>query len=135
MSIGFGENGKAVYSKVWSVEDKGKYVKGQISTSRKDKDGNYLNSSWFVRFVGGCADKARDIDRGTTILITAGSIETQKAEDGKIYTNVVIFGFDFPEDNNSGQTQRKPVNGTGSKKSKAPTYEVEDSEDDEDLPF
>lgn len=133
MSISIGENTKATFAKVWSVEDKGNYVKTQISTSRKDKDGNYINSSWFANFVGKCVDKARELERGTRIKITAGTIENKKTDDGKIYTNVTVFGFDFlDEEGGNEPAPKKPVNGTGTKKPKAPTYEVED---EDDMPF
>ncbi len=128
-------NIKDTYAKVWSAEEKPKYVKAQISTSRKDQEGNFINSSWFANFVGKCVDKARGLERGTKIKITAGTIENKKTDDGKIYTNVTIFGFDLPDEEGGNEpAPKKPVNGTGTKKPKAPTYEVEDSEDDE-LPF
>jgi len=39
------------YGTVWNVEQNEQgFVKGRITTSEKDKDGNYTNSSWFVTF-------------------------------------------------------------------------------------
>ena len=44
-------NDNKIYAKVWKVtpSENGKYVDLQITTSEKDNDGNYVNSSWFPR--------------------------------------------------------------------------------------
>lgn len=127
MAISFGENSKSPFAKVWKVEPQSNYVKAQISTSRKNKSGEYENSSWFASFVGNCVDKARELKRGDTIKITAGQISVTKKDD-KSYTNVVIFGFEEPDFEN----ESKPVQKKETKKKQE--LEYEDS-DDESLPF
>ena len=43
MSIFF----KDTYATLWDVKPAEKYTDLNISTSEKDKDGNYVNSSWY----------------------------------------------------------------------------------------
>jgi hypothetical protein len=126
--IYFGSKERPVFAKVWSTDDKGNYVKTQISTSKKKKDGSgYENSSWFGSFVGSaCVDKARDLEEKATIKITSGSISTSKGTDGKSYTNVAIFDFDF------GDVDNEPA---PKKKATKKQAEVDDDSDNEDLPF
>lgn len=88
------ENGYAI---VWSVEDKGNYVKGRISTSEKGKDGKYVNSNWFVTFVGKAKEPALALSTKDRIKITSGKISnttTGEGKDKKSYINVVIFDFE-----------------------------------------
>ena len=46
---------KGTYATVWKVEKNEKgFVKGRISTSEKNQDGEYINSNWFVSFGKDC---------------------------------------------------------------------------------
>jgi len=133
MAISFGDQGRIVYAKVWSVEDKGKYVKTQISTSRKDKEGNYINSGWFANFVGKSVDMAKQINEKDSIQILAGQIENKKNEDGKYFTSLTIFEFQFSDNNNSSsqQTSSRPVNSKRTQNLDVPPP----IDEDEDMPF
>lgn len=85
------------YATVWSVEDKGNYVKGRISTSEKDKDGKYINSNWFVIFVGKAKEPALALSTKDRIKIISGKISnttTGEGENKKSFVNVVIFDFE-----------------------------------------
>jgi len=85
------------YATVWSVEDKGNYVKGRISTSEKNKEGKYVNSNWFVTFVGKAKEPALALSTKDRIKIISGKISnttTGEGEDKKSYLNVVIFDFE-----------------------------------------
>lgn len=85
------------YATVWSVEDKGNFVRGRISTSEKDKDGKYINSNWFVIFVGKAKEPALALSAKDRIKITSGKISnttTGEGEDKKSFVNVVIFDFE-----------------------------------------
>jgi hypothetical protein len=137
MSISFGEDARAPYAKVWSVEDKGNYVKASLSTSRKDKNGTYENSHWMANFVGKCAEKAKELSKGDSIKIISGALSTRLTEDKKSYTNMVIFAYEYqePRDGRSTSSTTKPES-----KSAKPTETARDgfytlNEDDEDLPF
>ena len=132
MAISFGDNAKAPFAKVWKIDPQANCVKAQISTSEKDKDGKYVNSSWFATFVGKCVPKARELERGDSIKITAGKLSITKKDD-KSYTNMVIFGFDEPDFESENTSAPKKES-----KKKVPAqsdnlYTI--SEDDEDLPF
>jgi len=85
------------YATVWSVEDKGNFVRGRISTSEKDKDGKYINSNWFVTFVGKAKEPALALSAKDRIKITSGKISnttTGEGKDKKSFVNVVIFDFE-----------------------------------------
>ena len=136
MSISFGENSRATYVKIWKIDPQPRYVKAQVSTSRKDKDGQYVNSSWFANFVGQCAGDAENLSRGDSIKVLSGNIENKKTEDGKIYTNVTIFAFE-PADGSgqsSGNSRSKPVNAKRTQNLDVPPTRDDDDESDE-LPF
>jgi hypothetical protein len=77
------------YATIWQPENKGKYTTANISTSKKDKDGNYNNMSWKARFVG----KNQDIHERMRIKITSGAIEVRKYEE-KYYYDVVVFEWE-----------------------------------------
>lgn len=74
------------YAKVWTVDKKEKYLDLRISTSEKDKDGNYVNSSWFPRVIGHAFQSLKnDLKEGDRIKITQCKFtnEPYKTEDGK----------------------------------------------------
>jgi len=85
------------YATVWSVEDKGNFVKGRISTSEKDKDGKYINSNWSAIFVGKAKEPALALSTKDRIKIISGKINkttTGEGEDRKSFVNVIIFDFE-----------------------------------------
>lgn len=84
------------YAKIWEVEDKGKYIQAKVSSSRKDKrDDTWVNSNWFVRFVGKCTDQARVLSKGDRVIITNGTVESvYDKEKQRVYTNVTVFEFE-----------------------------------------
>lgn len=91
-----------VYATVWEIEDKGNFVKGRISTSEKNKEGKYVNSNWFVIFVGKAKEPALALSTKDRIKITSGKISntiTGEGKNKKSFVNVVIF--DFENMNNS----------------------------------
>lgn len=86
-----------VYATVWSIEDKGNYVKGRISTSEKNKEGKYINSYWFATFVGKAKEPALALSAKDRIKIASGKISnttTGEGKDKKSFVNVVIFDFE-----------------------------------------
>lgn len=85
------------YATVFGVEDKNTYVKGRISTSEKDQAGNYINSNWFVTFLGNAKDKARNLSDKDKIKITSCKLSNVAKEfngEKKSFLNVAIFDFE-----------------------------------------
>lgn len=82
------------FVKVFKVEDKGNFVKAQVSTSEKKQDGSYENSSWFPMFVGKCLDEARKIQEGDVLTIAKGKLtNVYNKEKKQSYLNMVVFEF------------------------------------------
>lgn len=77
------------YATIWQPESKGKYTTANISTAKKDKDGNYINMSWKAKFVG----KNQNIHERMRIKIVSGLVENRVYNE-KYYTDVVIFEWE-----------------------------------------
>ena len=91
------------YATVWEIEDKGNFVKGRISTSEKNKEGKYVNSYWFVTFVGKAKEPALALSAKDRIKITSGKISNTtigEGKDKKSFVNVVIFDFELANQEN-----------------------------------
>ena len=101
------------YATVWQPESKGKYTQANLSTGKKDKDGNWTNMSWRAKFVG----KNQDVTEKQRIKITSGSVENRKYED-KFYTDVIVFEWE-------------PIE----KKDTQPTFAQLEQEGEDSLPF
>ena len=79
---------------VYKVEDKGTYVKAQLSTSEKKQDGTYENSSWFCSFVGNSKESARQLKDKDKITITKGKLTNVYNKEKKVsYLNMTVFEF------------------------------------------
>lgn len=116
------------YANVFDVEDKGKYVKAHISTSRKDQNDEYINSNWFAYFFGKAKDKAANLEDKSRIFILQGGVTCEKFEDSegenKYFTSVKIFDFIQLGSSDSGSK----------KSSKKKKVDDDDEEDDEPAP-
>lgn len=74
-----------IYAKVWKVDQKGKYIDLQMSTSEKDANGNYVNSGWFPRAIGKAFTAFKDrLKTGDRIIITKSKMTNERytAQDG-----------------------------------------------------
>jgi hypothetical protein len=91
-----GLNSKGFYCKVWKIEDCGNYHQCQISTSKKNKDGNYVKDySGFVRLIGHAHNKAKEISEGDTIKVSNFELTNNYSKErNTTYTNVAIFEID-----------------------------------------
>ena len=138
--------GRGGYARVWSVENKGNYSVGKVSTSKKKKDESGYETDFqdgFVRFVGSAHEKVCNLDiptnkdgnsLGVGIQITSCDVTTPyDAEKKKTYTNYVIFAFDLAD--GSATTTEKSSKKSASKASKAKKQVEESDEEDSDLPF
>lgn len=132
--------GRGGYARLWSIEDKGNYSVGKISTSKKRKDGEGYETDFqdgFVRFIGSAHEKAKSIDlpeKGITIQITSFEVTTPiDANTKKKYTNYAVFAFDIPDNNGNSNSTKK----SAAKTSKANTKKAaeEETPQDDDLPF
>jgi hypothetical protein len=87
----------AKYCKVWKAEAKENMVLVDLSTSKKDKDGKYVNSKYFkVKFVGKCLQDAKRLADGDKINIMSGLIGKREYQ-GKYYDDVIVFEFEPSE--------------------------------------
>lgn len=76
-----------IFGKVWKVEKKEKYLDLQMSTSEKDKDGNYINSPWYPRVIGHAFNTLKDdLAEGDKIIITKSKFTNERytAKDGTV---------------------------------------------------
>ena len=73
-----------IFAKVWKVEKSEKYIDLQVTTSEKDKEGNYVNSGWFPRLIGHAFNALKDaIKEGDTLIITKCKITNERYEDNE----------------------------------------------------
>lgn len=108
-------NFNSVYASVFRPDtDNDKYVKANISTSRKDQNDEYINSNWFGYFLGRAKDKAAKLNDGARIFIVSGGVTnekfTDKNGDDKYFVSVKIFDFvilDNKEDESGGKKSAK----------------------------
>ena len=90
-------NKTKIFAKVWKVTpaENGKYIDLQVSTSEKNEDESYTNSSWFPRAIGHAANALKDVKEGDRIEITSCKFtnERKKMEDEtyKSFFRFIIF--------------------------------------------
>lgn len=96
-----------IFAKVWKVDKSEKYIDLQVTTSEKDKEGNYVNSGWFPRLIGHAFNALKDtIKEGDTLIITKCKMtnERYKDDDGNTKSRfkfvVLEASIDEPKENN-----------------------------------
>lgn len=100
------------YATVWQVMQREYPARIRLSTSRKDQNGNYVNSNWFASLFGDAFKKVNLLpDERTRIRILKGMVEhisvKQKDDTYKEYVNMTIF--DFEVEDNQGSPQVPPA--------------------------
>lgn len=71
-----------IYAKVWTVKKFDKYMELRVSTSEKDGEGNYINSTWFPRLIGHAFNSLKDtLKEGDRIVINKAKLTNES------YTN------------------------------------------------
>lgn len=80
------------YHKVWKKEEKNGFTKLNLGDSRKNKDGEYENWTWFDVLIVGRA-KNTPVNEGDTITINSGLISKRKYNE-KYYDDIVVFDFE-----------------------------------------
>jgi hypothetical protein len=129
MSFNIGEHRFSQIATYWQTREKhDNYAVVSLSTSRKDKEGNWFNSNWgFVRFVGKAVNGLDELEPKDRIEIVSGMISSEPyMKDGeKAYPKtpqIVVFAWKRYVRSEEGGNDTPPV--------------VEDSEDsNEELPF
>lgn len=125
------------YATVWEIMSKtDKVARVRLSTSRKNLQGEYINSNWFASFIGGALKKLDELDVGekTRIVLQKGYVaidSVQKDGQWNNYTNLAVFDFDLAESLDG--VQQSSANPTMKSTSTPPPPEPE--EDAEDYPF
>ena len=110
----------------------GKYIDLQITTSEKDMDGNYVNSSWFPRCIGKSVNTLKGVKREDRIVITKCKFTNERytTEDGatKSRFRFLILDAEIEGKANGGNA---PVN-----TKPAPKTQPEDNQEaEEDCPW
>lgn len=86
------------YVSVFKVDIKDRYVQANLSTSKKNVDGSYVNMYWIAHFRGNAFEVAKKLKDKDKIEITNGIIENHyDKEKDKLYVNVTIFDFKMQE--------------------------------------
>jgi len=87
-------NKTKIFAKVWKVtpSENGKYIDLQVSTSEKNEDESYTNSSWFPRAIGHAANALKDVKEGDRIEITSSKFTNErKKQDDETYKSFFRF--------------------------------------------
>ncbi len=69
------------YAKVWKVDKHEKYIDLQMTTSEKDRDGNYINSGWFARVIGHAYNSIQNVQAGDRLIVTKSKVSNEKYVD------------------------------------------------------
>lgn len=132
-------NTNNVYATVWEVEARGNYIKANVVTSRKDQQGEYVNSYWNGMFLGEAKKEAAKLNDKDRIHITSAGVSNEKfvGEDGKnrYYVALKIFEFEKLDGKKSESKESEKTKKSTKSKKKVPTPPVIEDDDDEDVPF
>lgn len=132
--MGFREG---AYARVWSAEKgKGNYSVCNLNISKKDKETNEYNIDFqdgYVKFIGDAHKLISSIDipekGGVSIKITSCEVTNKyDKEKKKIYTNFIIYGFEFPDSNDNNKSSSKATKEKG-------IINEPTSDEDYELPF
>ena len=82
-----------IRAKVWRAGVYNGRLLISITTYEKDRNGNYINSSWFARCLSKSKEALKDVKKGDNIVIKRCALrKTYNIGKGKEY-----FGFDIYE--------------------------------------
>ena len=126
------------WATVFKPREQNGFVKAQLSTSEKDQEGNFTNSTWFASFSKNISEKAKKLQDKDRIIIKKGKLTniSKKNEDGSYtsYLNLNIYHFVLPEENGDYSAPSEST-GTTFPKPKPPIKEIKEKEQDDSLPF
>lgn len=76
-----------IYATVWETKpsENGKYIDMRITTSEKIDDGEFENSTWFIRVIGHALNSLKNVKRKERITITKAKLTnlSHKKDDGE----------------------------------------------------
>lgn len=104
-----------VTATVWKIEDKGKFTKAQISTSKKNKVTNTYETdfSGYVNFVGHAHNKVSQIKEKEKIKIGDFEVTNSYDKEKKItYTNIAVYSFETMAEANNAPSNTTPAKTT-----------------------
>lgn len=106
---------KDQWANLWDVKVGDKYADLRITTSEKDKEGNYVNSTWFPRVWGNVAEQFKHMQPGDRFKIVSGKVSnpSRKMQDGKLrsFLEFRIFSISDITSKDGGEVQSNPVDG------------------------
>jgi len=111
------------YHKVWEVKEENGFIKVNLGDSRKNKDGEYENCTWFDCLLLGKA-KEFGIKKDDVVTIVSGQVFKRKYND-KWYDDIKIFEVAYSNSEQKAPSSEKPSEG----------FVAIDNFDDDDLPF
>jgi len=131
------------YLKVWKVEERNGYIHLDLGDTRKDKNGEYENCTWFGCTLLGDAAK-KNIKEGDKVEVKSGQIFQEKYNE-KWYTKIKIFHIDVMESDQSNSfggtpDPKKSTSGFGGftpadKKPDPNSFEGSQIPFEDDIPF
>ena len=132
---------KGAYASCWSVEEgRGNTMKVRLSTSRKNKDGEYEQDfSGFCTFIGTAKAKAEKLKEKDRIRLGDVDVTTwYNKEKGVEYVTYKVFDFEMAnaKDGATQQSDAPAPKKTAKATKKSALDELEDGGvDEDDLPF
>ena len=113
------------YATVWETKPgKGNWTDVKLSTSRKNRDGDYeTDFSGYVRFIGDAHKEAEYLAEKTRIKLGECDVTNSYDKEKKVtYTNYAVFSFEYAD-------------GSGSAAGDSQGFANVPDVDEEDLPF
>jgi len=91
---------------IWGADKQDKYVKARLSTAEKNKQTDeWVNSSWFVKFIGKAKERAESLTDKDRITVLKGKMtNTYNKDTKKSFMDFVIFDFEMAESNQYAPT-------------------------------
>lgn len=138
------EKPSATYATVWEVKkNEHGFVKGRVSTSEKNKDGEYVNSNWFATFAKNCSEKAMELKPKDRIIIDKFALKNPsvKKADGTYVNYMDLAIYHFKKVDADGNAEKNGEQSTEPKGTKFPKPKPpiegfkQTEEDDTKLPF
>lgn len=128
-------NNNQIFAKVWKSTVEEKYIDLQISTSEKDGDGNYKNSSWFPRVIGHAYNTLKDVKEGDRITITKSKFTNERYEDKdgnkRSFFRFIILEATINSDDASQEEETETPKKKSSTSKKTITAPAAESKDDD----
>lgn len=129
-----------VYATVWKINhpESGKYIDVQITTSEKNKNGEYENSSWIARVIGHALNSLKGIKERDRIKITSFKMSNiYDKEKNRSFLKMLILEATFADKKttNSASNSNKTSEANASAKKTPAKPETQNNGGEESLPW